>query len=366
MNLQDRQLMGKILASYYEIAEFDIPGIESREFGAGHHKKIEGRHLAFSNLSAFRSYLQSNIPFFVSHSISYYGFPGATPMQKKQWKGADLVFDLDLHSEGKYEVYPKLAEMKREVQTLVNDFIVNDFGIHRKEVVINFSGNRGYHVHVRDPKFLLLGGEERRELVDYVMGQGLDYTRFFAKDDKGRVIGPTPDEGGYRGRLARETLSILEKDPGSFSRVFKDGKRREFFTGGIREGNWSRTTFSSRDILAKLRPIASRLSIASVNTDAGVTQDLSKLIRVPNSVHGDTGLIAKIVDDLDVFEPLRDALLPAKQRVKIRFLENIPALEIGEGSLGPFKKDEENEIGLPIAAFYVCKGSAEFSIKAIS
>jgi DNA primase small subunit len=361
MQPKDRQALLKMFAAYYNTADFRIPGLEQREFGIGNLRKIEARHLNFPNLQSFRAYLATNTPFFVSHSTAYYDFPGATPIQKKGWRGADLVFDLDIHAEGKYGAYALLDSVKADLQRLVKDFIINDFGC--KDVLIAFSGNRGYHVHVRDKAFLPLGGEERRELVDYVMGNGLNYRDFFTYSDKKQLLGPRPDEGGYRGRFARAAVELLSHNPASLSRVFVKEKEREFFISGIRTGNWSKTSLKFDDLIGRFSPLAAALPVGSVNTDAGVTADLSKLIRVPNSIHGETGLIAKVLDASEVerFEPLRDAFMGgsrAKETTKVRFLEDVPALELGDQTVGPFKKEDENEFALPVAVFFVAKESA--------
>ncbi len=345
----------EIFAEYYKTAEIRIPAIEKREFGIGNKKKIEARHLCFADISDFRNYLCNNTPMFVSHSTAYYEFPGATPIQKKQWKGADLVFDLDIHVAGKYGAYAKLESMKHEVNRLVDDFLINDFGISKEHIAVVFSGNRGYHVHVRDPAYLQLGGEERRELVDYIIGQGLDYMQFFYFDEKKRLRGPRPDDGGYRGRFAKQTIRTLNEEPMQISRKFTKEKDREFFISGINEGNWSKTTLNLKDFTKRLKKIAETLPLSSVNTDVGVTQDLSKLIRVPNSIHGETGLIARIVDDIDSFDPFRDAIIKGNN-LKVKFTETVP--EIPAIGISGFKKDEEKELPQHLAVFFVLKGSA--------
>ncbi|MBN1169757.1 DNA primase catalytic subunit PriS [Candidatus Micrarchaeota archaeon] len=346
-----------IFAKYYETADIRIPEIEKREFGIGNNKKIDARHLNFANVSEFRKYLCMNTPMFVSHSTAYYRFPGATPIQKKHWLYADIVFDLDIHAEGKYGVYPLLENMKKDVVRLVEDFIVNDFGIERQHVMIVFSGNRGYHVHVRDPRYMKMGGEERRELVDYIMGQGLNYLDFFPSRETvhSKLMGPRPDEGGYRGRFARKLIKKLEEDPTAISRIFKKDQPRKFFIDGIKEGNYSKTTLKLDDLLNRLSLIAQDLSVGTVNTDVAVTQDLSKLIRVPNSVHGETGLIAKIVDDIEAFSPFEDAGINGENR-RIKFIEDVPELEITETK--EFRKEDMAELPLHKALFFVLRKSA--------
>jgi DNA primase small subunit len=284
-------------------------------------------------------------------------------MQKKGWKGADLVFDLDIHAEGRYGAYAKLEDVKSDLERLVDDFIMNDFGIGKEHIATVFSGNRGYHVHVRDPAFLPLGGEERRELVDYIMGQGLDYVKFFTGLDERpqKLFGPRPEEGGYRGRFARAAIKRIEENPNSVSKLFADEKRRVFFISGIREGNWMRTSLKFDDVVERMKMVADSLPVSSVNTDVGVTQDLSKLIRVPNSVHGETGLIAKIVDDVGRFDPFIDAAIKSGKEMRIRFNEEVPELEHVFGGIGPFKKDEEKELPQHEAVFFVLKGSASLA-----
>jgi DNA primase small subunit len=360
MKPEDMLVVKKIFASYYADADFPVPGLEQREFGIGNVKKIDARHLNFTSATDFRRYLCSNTPMFVSHSTAYYEFPGATPIQKKQWKGADLVFDLDIHAEGRYGAYAKLEAVKEEVIRLVDDFIVNDFGVKKEDIATVFSGNRGYHVHVRDKAFLTLGGEERRELVDYIMGQGLDYIGFFPPPGKGaqKLLGPRPDEGGYRGRFARGVLKLLEENPTALSRKYADAKEREFFSSGIREGNWSRTFLKFDELKKRLKIVADTLPIHSVNTDVGVTQDLSKLIRVPNSIHGETGLVAKIIDDIKTFEPWKDAAINKKNEMKVKFVEDVPQLVLGSDTVGPFKKGEEKALPQHFALLFVCKDSA--------
>ncbi len=358
MNMEERKYALSRFAEYYSAADFGIKSIERREFGVGSSKKIDSRHLAFRSESEFRSYLVSNTPFFVSHSAAYYHFPGATPIEKKQRMGADLIFDLDLHAAGKYGVYGKLDEIKQDVIRLMEEFITGDFGIPAENVLTVFSGNRGYHLHVRDDDYLTLGDEGRREIVNYVRGEGLDYGDFFewrSVERHQKLYGPTPDEGGYRGRLARTIM----KNPELLSkRIFAKDEQRKMFTDGIKKGDWSRTSLKLKEIPQRISDIAGKLPVLSVNADAAVTHDMSKLIRVPNSIHGDTGFIAKKVDDIEKFNPLDDALLESGKEVKITFTENVPELELMKGTYGPFRKDDRHELPEPIALLYILKGSA--------
>ncbi|MDD5172326.1 MAG: hypothetical protein PHF60_04805, partial [Candidatus ainarchaeum sp.] len=177
-------------------------------------------------------------------------------------------------------------------------------------------------------------------------------------------FGPRPDEGGYRGRFARGVMKLLEENPIVLSRKYADAKEREFFVSGIKEGNWSRTFLKFDELKKRLKPVADGLAIHSVNTDVGVTQDLSKLIRVPNSIHGETGLVAKIIEDIKTFDPWKDAVLENQNKnqttneMKVKFVEDVPQLELGADTVGPFKKGEERVLSQHLALLFVCKESA--------
>ena len=359
MNENEKKQVLKIFSKYYANAELAVLNCEQREFGVGNIKKIDYRHLAFPRLQDLQAYLTNNTPLFVSHSTAYYKFPDATPIEKKEFIEADVVFDLDLHAE-KFDVYKQLPIVKQEAQRLVEDFLLRDFGLEKKDLLIVFSGNRGYHVHIRHPDFAVLNGDARKELVDYVRGLGLNYEGFFSSEEIKRgivkITGPTPSEDGYRGRFARAVLQQLEQDPASIARMFTKSKEKSLFIQGITSGNWSKAPM--KNVLPRLKQIADQLPLQAINADAGVTQDLSKLIRLPNSIHGETGFIAQVIDNLDKFEPLRDALLPLKGVATVQFLEDVPELEFANQSFGPFKANDRKDLHRAFALFLLLKGSA--------
>lgn len=356
MNENERRFVLKCFAAYYKKADLEVPRIEQREFGIGISDKIDARHLSFANTELLRAYLISNTPMFISHSAAFYAFPRATPIEKKGWLGADLIFDLDVHLENELELAP-LEQLKEKVHTLVEDFLIDDFGISPAHIVINFSGNRGYHIHVRDPNFADLQSAERREITDYIRGVGLNYEDFFTITELGkkaqRISGPTPKEHGWRGRFARAVVKLLNTNPTAISRKFKNEEEKELFLSGIEVGNWSKTSVD--DIIPRLSVVLGELHRSAVLTDAAVTYDLSRLIRLQNSIHGGSGLIAKTVRHLENFEPTSDAVLQCPE-LEVKFARDAPELEFGNLTHGPFKVGEKKELPGPFALFLLLKG----------
>src|SRR5229473_2467644 len=190
-----------------------------REFGfmfwtAG----IVQRHLGFSREEDLRSFLSSRVPAHVYYSSAYYETPNAPTMEEKGWLGADLIFDLDadhLPNAAKMS-YPEMLEAIRlKILHLYDDFLRSDFGFDDKSMRIVFSGGRGYHIHVFYERVWPLGSHERREIVDYITGKGLEVDAVFResafdrKDFQGhtrlktRLVAPAKEDPGWRGKVMR-------------------------------------------------------------------------------------------------------------------------------------------------------------------
>ena len=303
------------------------------------------RHTGFEKKTYFTDFLRDKIPSDVYYSSAYYQKPGAPTMQEKEWMGAELIFDLDsdhLPDAGKLSYDKQLELVKKEFQKLVNDFLLNDFGFEEKYVELYFSGGRGYHCHVKDPKILNLDSNERREIVDYITGRDLRDALVFHEQVTGtRSYGgvsypsgktlrmPRPDEPGWRGRISKGIIEILNEivksenpiekleeygvDRSDAEKLLQDlsGERMERIKEGKLDQSKTIRKFFLNNALRK-----TAVSISAGETDEPVTCDVKRLIRLPESLHGKTGFkVQKIsLNKLKDFDPLRDAVvLPDKQ-----------------------------------------------------
>jgi predicted DNA primase small subunit len=143
---------------------YEPPRIEDREFAFvknGHFF----RHRAFWNIRDLRIFLVSFASDEVFFSSAYYQHPGIVPMdEKKKYRvGADLIFDIDCDMlptrtmEEAYFYALKLVDIMRRV-----------YGF--REVLLVFSGRRGYHVHVQDFEATRLDYEARKMVIDHLTG----------------------------------------------------------------------------------------------------------------------------------------------------------------------------------------------------
>ncbi|WP_338601884.1 DNA primase small subunit PriS [Sulfolobus tengchongensis] len=267
-------LIKNFFRQYYSNANLELPkDMELREFALqpfGSDTYI--RHLSFVSIDELKNYIVNvNIPLHLFYSSARYQLPAAKNMDEKGWMGSDLLFDIDADhicqlrsirfcpicgSEVSSEKCERDGSEAIEYTEMTNecinrgldearklvDIIENDFGLKPK---VYFSGNRGFHVQVDCfGDCALLDSDERKEIVEYVMGVGVP--EYPAGDDTAP---------GWVGRRNR--------------------------------------------------------GIKGVEVDEQVTIDTKRLIRIPNSIHGKSGLIVKELNSIDDFK-LNESLSPFK------------------------------------------------------
>ena len=393
-------------AAHYASAAIDPPArLARREFAAFPFatETMMRRHATLRTPAEFHGFLRAEVPRHVYYSSAYYRSPAEASMVAKDWLGADLIFDLDsdhLRGAESLEYAGQLALVKRRLIDLYDDFLLRDFGIDPAATQIVFSGGRGYHVHVRDERFLALNSPQRRELVDYVLGTGFDAMRAIesGREDvrSGRTAGELDDDGaelprgrgprlrrlaepdapGWRGRTTRAVREVLKR--------WESGGRElaahEMVSFGIEpraaklwakrlvdEGGAARIRESgSLDVLKKdlpdefLEAIVRRAAIeVQGETDAPVTTDIHRLIRLPGSLHGGTGfrVVPLTRDALDAFDPFRAATVDDPGRTGVKFVDSVHYPFPDGGLTGA--SDEAAELPTAQALFLVLRGEAE-------
>jgi len=382
-----------------------------REFGFLLFKeKIMVRHKAFKSFGNFADLLLSLVPSDVYYSTAYYKQP-ELDMEQKGWLGSDLVFDVDADHidtpckenhdmwlcpkckqarRGKRPVkcpdcgHEKLEEKawlcdrcliaaKEEVLKLI-EFLVEDFGIKSQEMHLFFSGHRGYHLHILTEKLKSLDDMQRKEIVDYVIGIGLDPAEQGLYQDlldnkHSIVVGPELTDPGWRGRLARgvyQVLTELDQDQliqlgftrGAANQIVDERERikkewsKKMLWGSFQD-KWRINDKVWRNIVEK----ALKLVALPAKIDTVVTTDIHRLIRLPETLNGKTGFRAAMIDldRLEEFDPFYEPMVfHGTQRVKIK---DAPAIRIRDEKFGPFV-DEMVELPLAGAVLLVAKGVA--------
>ncbi len=369
-------LFKSLLSEHYSKSEDYVPAaVEKREFGFGDfEKKIAFRHVAFKNGGELKRYLIDNSPPFVSCSSAEYQRPDGRPMEAKGWLGSELIFDLDatdLHlkcqeQHGRSWVCQNcLDSVKEETVRLVEDFLIADFGFLEKDIRINFSGNRGYHVHLTDSDAFTLDSKARRQISEYITGTGLEAQKFFEiRTVKKTLFGPQPDSNGWGGKFAKGMITALnsERELVELGIDVKTAKqlvdKKEEVKLGISLGVWDKVKIPKKAEF--WTGVVRRMAIQqSDSIDRNVTNDTGHLLRLPNTIHGDTGLSGRSlggVKQLQSFDPMKDAVVLRGRPLKVH-VEKAPQFSIGGETFGPFE-DKGVELPLPAALYLLLKKSA--------
>jgi len=378
---------------------------ERREFGFLLFDEGMLRHKGFKTPSKLHKFLCDFTPSDVYYSCAYYESPEAH-MDEKGWLGADLIFDIDadhistpckkLHdtwvcascgSADRGETPGKcphcggerfetriwacevcLEAAKAETLKLL-DMLLEDFGFSKKEISVFFSGHRGYHVHVESNVVQDLDSAARKEIVDYVLGLGLDagFHGLRMMYSTTRLIqGPGLDDSGWRGRIAKGVyefiLNASEEGLLHAGLSWKTAKtlienRDKILEGWREKGPWSVVRGVGLESWKKI--VAHSLALQSAKIDTVVTTDIHRLIRLGGTLHGKTGLRKVEVDlsRIEEFDPLKEGIAFKKGFMDVFVVES-PRLRVGDEYFGPFI-NETMELPTAVAMLLLCKGVAK-------
>lgn len=334
------------------------------------------RHNTLLDFGNVEGFLTRERPKHVYFSAGRYQNPGASQMSEKSWRGSDLIFDLDadhLPATTPDDSYAEMLAKGKDALHRLLDFLERDFGF--EDLTVVFSGSRGYHVHVRDDAIQSLGGDARREIVDYVRGIGLDPENLIRTEMRQNVTARVlPIDGGWGRRVHQRLLRVVAELDELDERA---AKKRLQELDGIGEGR-ANTVYgaiqNNRQAIENgnmeaggvgIRTLVDSLTsevVADENApiDEPVSTDVNRLIRLPGSLHGGSGLAVRRIDrdEVESFDPLVDAVPETFRGYDI-------TVEVTEGGRVELDGDtftlEERESSVPeyLGVFLMSRGRAE-------
>ena len=341
---------------------------KEREYG---YKKFNSgmiRHISLKTDKDLHLMLMTNLPSDVFCSNGYYSFPNL-PMAEKDWKEADLIFDIDAkdlnlscrkdHTCMKcvscaeislvQDTCPKcksnklglvslpcqncISGVKKEVLNLVK-ILTSDLQIDDKNIRISFSGNEGFHVYVTNSSYNQLGSNERRDLIDYIKFQSAIPERFgFPKNNPSRTSFPDLDDPGWSGRVAKELFGSKSKRSKTITKVISDGK----------------VAYQQ-----KLEEMGK--NSIGVKIDSNVTSDIHRIFRLEGSLNSKSGLVKLACEDIEKFNPYTEACLIDDKPAEISASSPVK-FRLKNTTFGPYTNEK---ISVPkyAAVYMICKGIA--------
>ncbi|MEM0011329.1 MAG: DNA primase small subunit domain-containing protein [Nitrososphaerota archaeon] len=377
--------------------------IERREFGYfTFGQKIMIRHISLRSPSELFELIKKVTPLHMYYSAAHYQYPQA-PMEEKVWLGAELIFDIDadhlnLPCKEKHDfsvcedcrsMLPPTSERcsncgsmnvrrtdwvcescieaaKEETHKLL-DFLEMDFGIPYSKISVNFSGNRGFHTVVNDEKLFTLDQMSRKEITDYILGNGLDPTLYGIPTDRRRYPSATFEytDGSWRGRLARAAFEVIRDlhKPRIAENMIKLIGNKEYgrllqikdslLMSWLDSPKWEALKPSVIKAITTLAVEEARSEIDTI-----VTTDIHRLLRLANTLNGKTGFLAKKLepDALERFNPFVDAVVMPDEPCRVHVIY-MPKTRIRDEWYGPYN-NEDVKIPACLAVLLLCKGVA--------
>ncbi len=344
---------------------------QEREYG---YKKFNSgmiRHISLKTDKDLHLMLMTNVPSDVFCSNAYYSFPNL-PMAEKDWKEADLIFDIDAKdlnlscrkdhtcikciSCGEIsllqDVCPKcksnkldllslpcqncISGVKKEVLNLIK-ILTNDLQIDDENVRISFSGNEGFHLYVANSSYNQLGSKERGDLIDYIMFRRVMPERFgFKKENPSRLSFPELDEAGWRGRVAKELFGSKSKRSKAITKIISNGY------------------FAYQQILEEM----GKHSIG-IKIDPNVTVDIHRIFRLEGSLNSKSGLAKLACENIEKFNPYVEACLIDDKPVEVSANSPIE-FRLKNRKFGPYT-NEKVFVPKYVAVYMLCKGIASLA-----
>lgn len=355
-------------AEYYQRQNLTVPSsLEQREWGfvffdAAAEVRMR-RHMAFADPLELGAYVKNLVPAHVYYSTAYYQTPSAATMNDKNWAGADLIFDLDADHIVRGPYAMMLARVKEETEKLLG-MLTDELGFARNHIRVAFSGGRGYHIHVTDIAVRGWGSPERREVVDYVCGIGLD---------PDVMLAPGGAQSGWRRRYAEalraHLLWLAGLDPAEATAYLAGlegiGKQAaaKFLadldallakeSGDLLKNRVVRAITAAPDFEERLRDAGAR-------ADEPVTTDIKRLIRTPGSLHGGSGMrvVPLGIRDFADFDPLVDAVVFGDRDVRVDMKANFTTSLLGNTYT---LKAGVQSVPEALAIFLCCRNMAEIT-----
>jgi DNA primase small subunit len=290
------------------------------------------RHNSLLGMGDLDDFLARERPRHVYFSAGRYDEPAEKTMDDKGWQSSDLIFDLDadhLPGTSHDDSYADLLSACKDALYRLLDFLRDDFAFEDMHIV--FSGSRGYHVHVRDDNVQTLDSDARRDIVDYVRGIGLEFDALVTEETVGGTVGREspannrylPTDAGWGKRIHQELLSVMrevremdEDEAIEFLQQYEGvGQKKAETAYQFAQNRFveiERGNLSAHNVFGNLAQQFAPEVVADQNAqiDEPVSTDTNRLIRLPGSLHGGSGLAVRPIspEELDEFDPLVDAV----------------------------------------------------------
>ncbi len=288
------------------------------------------RNISFESPEKLKEYVLENIPLAIYVGAIYNEGPNyfnQKSIQNLEWIRRELIFDIDLTEydnvrpcscTGKNQNCEYCWELINVSIKWIHETLIEDFGV--KDIKWVFSGRRGVHAWILDRSMSYLDDEQRSAIVNYLT--------FFKGDGESAKISPSAKfNTRYQERVKKvifnsffnhTAIDQLEKIGFSKKRANiileqrnKTGINDRFYSSFVYSTERSSTIVPSQPLPTRDKINQNVLLRWSPRLDTAVTIDLRRILRMPGSVHGESGKRVRFLDydELEFFNPLYEEAL---------------------------------------------------------
>ena len=282
------------------------------------------RNISFQTPEKLKNYILHTIPLAIYVGAIYNEGPNyfeQKSIQNLDWIRRELIFDIDLTEydtvrpcscKGKNQNCEYCWELINVSIKWIQETLEEDFGV--KDIRWVFSGRRGVHAWILDRSMSFLDDEQRSAIVNYLT--------FFKGDGDSAKISPSARfNSRFQERVKRiifdsffnhTAIDQLEKLGFSKHRANlileqrdKVGVGNQFYSNYVYSTEKSSTIVASQNLPSREKINQNVLLRWSPRLDTAVTIDLRRILRMPGSVHGESGKRVRFLDynELEFFNP---------------------------------------------------------------
>ncbi len=370
MNEQSSLFVKNCFRRYYQLNKPNPPdNLPQREWAfVSFDRPGMFRHLSLDQ-DTLNTFLVSRVPRHVYYSAARWQNPNGKKMNEMDWLGADLIFDVDCKPE-RVEDHPTCLQLAKQEMLKRIDCLRHELGFHDLDIV--FSGWKGYHCHVIDESLTDMDNKERREIMDYITGNNcLSIVCFRQIGDDHIAYLPGIDASGRAGRFRDTFAHEISKQAGldesdqfieNLIKIKGIGlkRARAICNSIILNNNINNAIKCDGSTMEGWKILFDHVqSKANIQLDQQVTVNSRHVIRLPETLHGGSGLKVMRVKDLESFDPLTDAVC-LSDRVINMITKRAFKMEI-DGQSWRFKEGEA-KVKEYLAVYSICHSMAEIAI----
>jgi len=312
-----KELTPEIIAEYYrskfpmnKFLEFiGLSNFSFREIGFVVSDERFIRNISFPTSAHLRDFMAKNA---VRHAYvgAVYDKPPSkkNPIQKIKWKYREFIFDIDIDE---YDLVRTCGcrgdqycldcwSLVQDAVKFLDETMKEDFGFEK--IIWIFSGRRGVHGWVLDHEAKFLDQKQRVAILDYLTmikdekrTQSLDDIPNEAKPLRNRIYSQIARS--FLARAKPKELKELGLSLNKAREIIRTVRQRTEFNHNVYNLLIPSSTVIRKNLAKEI--VLRRYP----RIDRKVTMDTRRVSRMPFSIHGKTGKIAQIIDDIDKFNP---------------------------------------------------------------